>query len=360
MRFAVLMAFLLAAASVPASSLFALQRIEVEGNRALTFEEVIAASGLAPDARSIFLINAREVAARLAAHPRIAGAEVRARAPHTIHITVRERTAVAAAPFARGYALVDAAGIVIEVQTARPAQALISERARVLTWATPGQPIDSAAVREGLALLTRLPEALRAEIAHLQISRDREVFIYLRDGLEIRGGPLRGVARYRLQQHSLDYSAGERIELYRLAGAQFLDHPVLGLGLGNFAVASNRLHGVDIVPHQYLLGFLAELGLPGLLIALGFMVALPRTTWRARTAAASPGQSALALGVWAALLGFAVHNQFESTIYRVWRAVQDPAGGRCRRGVRAGATGLPLAGSDADLSPRSALTSRRV
>ncbi len=189
------MAFLLAAASVPASSLFALQRIEVEGNRALTFEEVIAASGLAPDARSIFLINAREVAARLAAHPRIAGAEVRARAPHTIRITVRERTAVAAAPFARGYALVDAAGIVIEVQTARPAQALISERARVLTWATPGQPIDSAAVREGLALLTRLPEALRAEIAHLQISRDREVFIYLRDGLEVRGGPLRGVAR---------------------------------------------------------------------------------------------------------------------------------------------------------------------
>jgi cell division septal protein FtsQ len=189
------MAFLLAAASLPASSLFALQRIEVEGLNTLTAQEVISASGLAPGARSIFLINVREVAARLGAHPRIAAAEVRARAPHAIHITVRERRAVAAAPFARGYALVDAGGIVIEVQAARPAQVLISERGRILSWATPGQRIDSTAAREGLALLPRLVEALRVEIVHLQISRDREVFIYLRDGLVIHGGPLRGAAR---------------------------------------------------------------------------------------------------------------------------------------------------------------------
>ncbi|HEV8340679.1 MAG TPA: FtsQ-type POTRA domain-containing protein [bacterium] len=189
------MAFLLAAASLPASSLFALERIEVEGLERLTAQEVIAASGLAPGARSIFLINIREVAARLGAHPRIAAADVRARAPHAIQIRVRERRTVATAPFARGYALVDARGIIIEVQTVRPVLLMVSERGRTLPWATPGQRIDSVAVREGLALLPRLPEALRSEIVHLQISREREVFIYLRDGLEVRGGPLRGVAR---------------------------------------------------------------------------------------------------------------------------------------------------------------------
>lgn len=189
------MAFLLAAASLPASSLFALQRIEVEGLDILTAQEVIAASGLAPGARSIFLINVRDVAVRLRAHPRIARADVRARAPHTMHISVRERTVVAAAPFARGYALVDAGGIVIEVQTPRPVLLLVSERGRTLTWASPGQRIDSTAVREGMAHQPRLAEELRSEIVHLQISRDREVFIYLRGGLEIRGGPLRGVAR---------------------------------------------------------------------------------------------------------------------------------------------------------------------
>ncbi|MGH8522469.1 MAG: cell division protein FtsQ/DivIB, partial [Gammaproteobacteria bacterium] len=87
------------------------------------------------------------------------------------------------------------AAIVIEVRTARPPHLLISERGKILAWATPGLRIDSTAVREGLALLPRLPGGLRREIAHLQISRDREVFIYLRDGLELRGGPLRGVAR---------------------------------------------------------------------------------------------------------------------------------------------------------------------
>ncbi len=189
------MALLLAAASLPASSLFALERIEVEGLERLSAQEVIAASGLAPGARSIFLINVREAATRLGAHPRIAAAEVRARAPHTIHITVRERKAAAAAPFARGYALVDAGGIVIEVQTGRPALVLVSERGGTVPWATPGQRIDSVAVREGLALLPRLPAALRSEIVHLQISRDREVYLYLRDGLEVRAGPLRGAAR---------------------------------------------------------------------------------------------------------------------------------------------------------------------
>jgi len=194
-RFAVLMALLLAAASVPASSLFALERIEVEGHDILTAQQVIAASGLAPGARSIFLINVRDVASRLAAHPRIAATDVRVRAPHAIRITVRERTVVAAAPFARGYALMDATGIVIDVQAARPGVVLLSERGRTLSWATPGQRIASPVIREALALLPRLPEALRMEIAHLQISPDREVFIYLRDGLEVRGGPLRGVAR---------------------------------------------------------------------------------------------------------------------------------------------------------------------
>src|SRR3990172_3621183 len=75
------MVILLAAASLPASALFPLQRIEVEGAKTLTPDAVRAASGLEPGSRSIFTINAQEVTRRLLRHPWIASAPVRARPP---------------------------------------------------------------------------------------------------------------------------------------------------------------------------------------------------------------------------------------------------------------------------------------
>lgn len=193
------MVLLLAAASLPGSALFALQHIDVEGTRALTPEEVRAASGLAVGSRSIFLIDAQDVTRRLLAHPRIASARLRARPPHTLVIRVQERVPVAAVPAARGYAAVDGSGVVVTVTAERPVPALplVSERGRTLPWVAPGQRVPSAAVRTGLALLAQLPPALRAETAHLQVTALQEVFLYVRDGLEIHAGPVRGL-RQRL------------------------------------------------------------------------------------------------------------------------------------------------------------------
>ena len=191
------MVILLAAASLPASALFALRQIEVEGAETLTPDAVRAASGLVPGARSIFTINAQEVTRRLLRHPWIAAAQVRPRPAHTILIRIRERVPVAAVPAARGYALVDADGVVLEVREARPKLVLVSERGRPLPWVAAGEEIPSAAVRTGLNILPQLPEALRAEVAHLQVTRTQEVFLYTTDGLEIRAGPLLGL-RQRL------------------------------------------------------------------------------------------------------------------------------------------------------------------
>lgn len=191
------MALLLAGASLPGSALFTLRSIEVVGARTLTADDVRAASGLSPGAQSVFTVNAQEVARRLATHPRIASARVRVRPPHTIRIQVRERMSVAAVPYERGYAVVDAVGTVVEVSERRPSLMLVSERGRQVAWVAPGHEIPSPAVREGLAILRVMPEALRGEVAHLQVTLDREVFLYTIDGLEIRAGPLRGL-RQRL------------------------------------------------------------------------------------------------------------------------------------------------------------------
>ncbi len=187
------MVLLLAMASLPASALFALQQIEVAGARTLTPDAVRAASGLVPGSRSIFTIDSQEVTRRLLLHPWIAEAQVRARPMHTILIRIRERVAVAAVPAARGFALVDASGAVLEVREERPKLILVSERGQPLSWVAPGEEIPSTAVRVGVSLLPQLPEALRAEVAHLQVTRAQEVVLYTLDGLEIRAGPLPGL-----------------------------------------------------------------------------------------------------------------------------------------------------------------------
>jgi O-antigen ligase len=128
-------------------------------------------------------------------------------------------------------------------------------------------------------------------------------------------GALQEVWKYHLQMHSLDYSASERMDLYRLAWQQFAAHPLAGIGLGNFEVVSNRLHGVDTVPHNLEIGYLCEVGLPGLLLAMAWVWALGRTAWATRCALLGTRDAALGLALWAGFLGFIVHNQFESTIY---------------------------------------------
>jgi O-antigen ligase len=128
-------------------------------------------------------------------------------------------------------------------------------------------------------------------------------------------GPLKQVTEMRLQTSALDYSAGERMDLYRLAWEQFLRHPLFGVGLNVFSVVSHRLHGLDTVPHNFELGFLAELGLPGLLLVLAWVAALGAGAHRALRHAATPRERSLALGLWAAFIAFALHNQVESTIY---------------------------------------------
>jgi hypothetical protein len=127
--------------------------------------------------------------------------------------------------------------------------------------------------------------------------------------------PLKQVLSYRLAEGALEYSAGERMDLYGLAWKAFATHPLLGVGLNNFSVISNALHGLDTVPHNLELGFLAELGLPGLVLALAWIFTLGRSAWRVGSAARAPAERAMGLGLWAAWLAFVLHNQMESTIY---------------------------------------------
>lgn len=128
-------------------------------------------------------------------------------------------------------------------------------------------------------------------------------------------GPLREVMEYRLQTSAIDYSMNERLDLYRLGWRSFMEHSLTGLGLNNFSVASHQLRGLDTVPHQLVLGLLAEVGLPGTVLAMGFMLLPLVAGWRRWRHATDPAERAMAAGLLAAWAGMLAHNQVESTVY---------------------------------------------
>jgi exopolysaccharide production protein ExoQ len=128
-------------------------------------------------------------------------------------------------------------------------------------------------------------------------------------------GPLRVVLDRRMQSSALDYSVSERVDIYALALDAFVRRPITGVGINCLASITERLRGRQTVPHNLELGYLAETGIVGLALVLAWVVALGRVFLAPLRAARTPGERSLAAGLLAVFIGFALHNQVESTIY---------------------------------------------
>lgn len=79
--------------------------------------------------------------------------------------------------------------------------------------------------------------------------------------------------------------SSEREDLWRVAGEEFLDHPLLGGGPGSFQFAYLRHRRTEITPkdpHSVELLFLSELGLPGFILFVVFIGAATVAAIRSR------------------------------------------------------------------------------
>jgi O-antigen ligase len=118
---------------------------------------------------------------------------------------------------------------------------------------------------------------------------------------------------------SLAGTQSERLTLWRVAWAMFLEHPLLGVGWGQFAwhnfMLTGKVDGMVLTglynhAHNLLLQLLAETGLIGGAIAAAAMVSWARSA--ARTLAGAGG-----LWVWACAIVLGVHSMLE---YPLWNA----------------------------------------
>jgi O-antigen ligase/Flp pilus assembly protein TadD len=104
-----------------------------------------------------------------------------------------------------------------------------------------------------------------------------------------------------------------RMELWRKTLEMAGEHPLAGVGAGNFPVQFPRFERLQAAkPHAHddSLQMLAELGVPGLLIFLALFVSLALLLWRAQSSG-DRARSALVAGLLGLLVAFVVAGLFE-------------------------------------------------
>jgi O-antigen ligase len=131
-------------------------------------------------------------------------------------------------------------------------------------------------------------------------------FVPYLDATDVRG----------LEITDANYAVLERLAHWQTALAMWTDHPLLGVGIGNYSAAYAE-YALPLWPvalghaHNYYLNIAAEAGFLGLLSYLLLVVAALATAWH-RVRKATGWQWAVALGVLGVLVHLSVHSLFDS------------------------------------------------
>ena len=146
------------------TKVFDVRSTSVSGVRVLTRQQVLAAAAIPPH-QAVAAVDTAAAKARLMALPRVKDAWVERSLPHTIHITVVERTPAAALPQPDGsYQIVDADGVAFDTAAAgSPALARLPV-IHLEQFADPAPKDRAATVGGVLAALRVLPGPLRSRV----------------------------------------------------------------------------------------------------------------------------------------------------------------------------------------------------
>lgn len=161
------------------TNVLGVRSIEINGTQ-------IAAPEAVRDAAAVILgtpmlrLDTDAIAERVRALPPVAEVDVRRSLPHTLVITVTERTAAAVVAGPDGYALLAADGVVFHHEPAPPAGVPVVR----LETPGPGDPATSAVLR----VVAALTPALRAVLAEVLAPAPTRISLTLVDGRTVVWG----------------------------------------------------------------------------------------------------------------------------------------------------------------------------
>ncbi len=191
-RFAAVMAALMAAVAFLQSSFFRVTQITVQGARHLSADEIVARTDLYRG-QALSSIRPADVAARLTALPWIAAARVQILPTGRVDLLVDERVPRAAIAFRHKYVTLDQESVAFEVASTPPSVPLISVEGVVLPWMRLGDRVPSRGVRDAVRALALLPGEEMARGLRLHVDRLGAVIVTTADGVTVLLGSPRGL-----------------------------------------------------------------------------------------------------------------------------------------------------------------------
>lgn len=150
------------------TSLMGISTIEVEGNRTVTKESLIATAGIAKGT-PMMAVDVRAATARLADLPQLASVDVRRDWPRTVVLVVTERQPVAAQKSAAGWQLLDGSGVPFAVSPERPKELPSVERSA-----------DEATNTAMLHALSGMSDTVRAQVARVSATSPDSIRLKMR------------------------------------------------------------------------------------------------------------------------------------------------------------------------------------
>lgn len=182
-------AVLLAAAyGISRSPLLAVDTVTVLGTAHLTPSQVEAAAGVHQGDAMVW-VDVGNAVSRVEALPYVRDVSIERKWPHTLRITVHERTPAAWIDGAGAKTVVDATGRVLETVDAAPAGLPQLLGAKVVP--PPGGAIDAVAAARVAGTLTALAVSGAASV---EDTSDHGVVVHMVSGPELRLGPATAVA----------------------------------------------------------------------------------------------------------------------------------------------------------------------
>ncbi len=161
--------------------------LRIDGNETLTAEDIYRSAGV-PGYVNVVQLSPDVLQERLSHDLRIASVTVQREFPAAIRITLTERKAAAVVMTVYGFAYVDAAGTVIDVQPRIEGVSVPIMTGRKVDTLLLGDTIGDGAMRDSLTYLQNLPPERLQQIAEINIGNPEHIVAYTTDSLPIHLG----------------------------------------------------------------------------------------------------------------------------------------------------------------------------
>lgn len=170
------------------SSLLAIETIEIEGNRAISNEEILDRAGPFLDGESLLNLSFDDAERSLVTLPFVDGVEIKRDFPHTVHLRIREFRPFVNLMSGNGILIVAAEGRALtEAPSAAPQFTTLSTKEPCPVKI--GEDVDCQDVHAGLWFLTNIPMSFDQEFAEVNVA-DGDINARTRRGINVHFGNL--------------------------------------------------------------------------------------------------------------------------------------------------------------------------